>query len=358
MIPFLLLLFAVPTKKSLAEHNVLNKFVDLLAVLAVINDLVGTWQYIDHPTDDSFIGIYSRYSLSLYGLMALNIVLFGWYFSLFLQYRKKTNLVISLGFLLAAVMGFYGAGLAAFVCAFVVSFFRFRLIAAIRVLLISVVTVFILYYLTRWLRPEALNYYEVSAGRLMEFNKKTSPRKILSFYNYATAYPSDAKDFLFGSGPGTFNSRSAFMAGSPYYFTKFSFLKSAEQPFYFKNYIFPLWNNTNTSQLLLQDGFRNQPFSSLLAFLGEYGLIFFLLFGFAVFQYFKRVNNTGGKFNPSLCGLHWIFRFLLIFLFSLLFIDNYLEYPEVILLITVLMKLVHIEIAKQAAGNVIAEQSM
>jgi hypothetical protein len=346
MVPFLLLLFAVPSNKSMQESSLLKWFILFLTILALINDVVGAYQFIDHPSDDSFIGIYSRYSLSLYGLVALNTVLFAWYFSLYLETRSKTRLLTSLFFLLATVMGFYGAGLAALLFAFSIAFSKFKLISIIKSLLIAVSAFFLLYFLTVWLRPEASTYYKASATKLLSIDKKDGPRKLLSYYNYGLGYTSDTKDFLFGSGPGTFNSRSAFVVGSPSYFTQFSFIKSKQQPFYFKYFIYPLWNETNTSQALFQDGFRNQPFSSLLTFLGEYGLIFTIFFAIAVYFYFKRVQMPVNNATSSR-SLKWLFRFLLFFLLILLVIDNYMEYPEVIILITVLLKLVHIEIEKR-----------
>jgi len=346
MVPFLLLLFAVPSWKSLQENNLLKSFILFLTILAVINDIVGAYQFIDHPTDDSFIGIYSRYSLSLYGLMALNTVLFAWYFSLYLESKSKASLFISLLFLLAAVMGFYGAGLAALLFAFSIAFSRFRILAIIRSVFIAGAAFLLLYFLTVWLRPEAGKYYKSSANKLFSIDRNDGPRKLISYYNYAIGYTKDAKDLLFGSGPGTFNSRSAFVVGSPSYFKQFSFIKSNQQPYYFKYYIYPLWNETNTSQALYQDGFRNQPFSSLLAFLGEYGLIFTIFFAIAVYSYFQRVLKPVSN-SPTSRSLKWLFRFLLVFLMTLLVIDNYLEYPEVILLITVILKLVHIEIEKE-----------
>jgi hypothetical protein len=148
---------------------------------------------------------------------------------------------------------------------------------------------------------------------------------------------------LLGSGPGTFNSRSAFMAGSEQQFNALPFLKSNKQPYYFKNYIYPLWNHTNTSMALYQDGFRNQPFSSLLAFLGEYGLVFTLIFIWAVVDYYRRVKKLCTDQRHK--GSKWLFKFLFLFLLLLLCIDNYYEYPEVMLLLLFTMKLIHTKIA-------------
>lgn len=343
MIPFLLLLFAVPSEKTLQEKGLQDIFIYFLAPVALINNIVGFAQYIRYPSDDSFIGLFSHYGISLYGLVLLNTILFAFYFSKYRGTKTKSHLFKSLFFLLCAVMGFYGAGLIVFIAAFVLSFLTFRLLAIIRIVFISIMVLVAAYYLVSFLRPQALTYYEISIKRLIKYDKSESPRKIIAHYNYVRAYPDNVKDLLLGSGPGTFNSRSAFMAGSPQLFNALPFLKSDKQPYYFKNYAYPLWNHTNTSVLLYEDGFRNQPFSSILAFLGEYGLIFTLVLLWSVFEYYNRIKNLYKSSGQK--HAQWLFKFLLLFLLLLLFIDNYYEYPEVMLLLTVMLKLTHIKIA-------------
>jgi hypothetical protein len=343
MIPFLLLLFAVPSEKTFQEKDLIKKFVAVLAAVALVNDVAGFAQFIKHPSDDSFVGLFSQYGISLYGLVILNTVLFAYYFSEYLGTKKRPVLLKGLFFLLSAVMGFYGSGLMIFLAAFIVSFLTFRFSAVLKIIFISIISLFAAYYLVSFLRPEAMYYYEVSIKRLLQYDKSESPRKLIAHHNYVRAYSGNAKDLLFGSGPGTFNSRSAFMAGSPYQFNALPFLKSSRQPYYFKNYAYPLWNHTNTSQALYQDGFRNQPFSSLLAFLGEYGLIFTLLFVWSIIAYYNRIRALCK--TPEQKGPKWLFKFLLLFLLLLLCIDNYYEYPEVMLLILFMLKLTHIKIA-------------
>jgi hypothetical protein len=344
MLPFVLLLFAVPTEKTLVERELLPKFMSVLAVVAIINDIAGYIQFIKEPGDDSFKGIFSTYSYALYGLVIINLVLFTYYFGLYLQGKQKKELFKSSFFLISGVMGFYGAGLGAFLIAFVLSFFTLKLSSLVKTVLISAVSLLCVYYLTLKLRPEALRYYEASVQKMVHFEKTNGPRKIISFYNYVQAYPANPKDLLLGSGPGTFNSRSAFMIGSPSYSRIVAPLKSDDQPYYFKNYAYTLWNDTNTSQALYLDGFRNQPFSSLLAFLGEYGLLFTIVLLGCTFAYYKRVTGTVVKKKKAFIAAAWQFRFLLIFLSILFVIDNYYEYPETVILILFTMKLLHVQL--------------
>lgn len=346
MLPFVVLLFANPaTRYNGVDH--FRLFIGALTAVAVMNDVVGFIQFFNNPhSDDSFTGIYTQYSLSLNGLMLLNAALFYYYFLRFLYLRKRVSLLASLFFLASSVLCFYGAGLIVCLAAFILSLFRITIKSLITTFLAAVVSISTVYYAMKIIKPQTLEYNIANIKNLLSLDLKYGPRKILSFYNYYHSYPHNAKDFLLGSGPGTFNSRSAFMVGSPSYFSGIQFIKDQQQPYYFKNYAYTLWNENNTIKELYLDGFRNQPFSSILAFLGEYGLIFtiaffilyYRLYRTTALQYLKNGSNATAKI------LFRYFKFLIILLPLLLLIDNFLEYPEVILLIVLSMKLVQIDL--------------
>lgn len=347
MIPFLMLLFLNPIPERTEKLSHMSLFFACLTIVALVNDVTGIFQVINNPgSDDSFIGIYSQYSVSINGLMLLNTVLFVYYLLLLLQHKKAIYLIPTLFFGISANLGFYGAGLVIFIIALIFTFFTFSLTAVIRTAAIGLVALALVYLSMYLIKPLVLEYNIANIKKILSFDVEKGPRKLTSFYNYGISYPSDTKDFLLGSGPGTFNSRSAFMVGSPSYFTGISFIKDDEQPYYFRNYAYTLWNEKNTIQALYLDGFRNQPFSSVLAFLGEYGLIFTLVFSWLYYDYFMRVTKLyrtlqrEGKATTA----YRVFKFSAILLPLLLLIDNYLEYPEIMLLMLVSMKLAHGEL--------------
>jgi len=348
MLPFIVLLFADPKNRSDDQANVVSQLFKCLSLVAFINDIVGFVQLINNPDiDDSFFGIYSKFSVSLNGLVLFNAILFFYYFCLFLYDKKSRHIVYSLFFLGSSIMGFYGAGLIVVVIAFILVFFKPTLKAVIRTLSITVVSIFIIYYLLLYFKPNVLDYNLSNIKKIAKFDNQNGPRKVVSFYNYGISYPHDLKDFLFGSGPGTFNSRSAFIVGSPTFFDAATILKSEAKPYYFKNFAYTLWNSNNTSQLLYQDGFRNQPFSSLLTFLGEYGLIFTICFFMLFYDFYKKATVRSHGENERLISAYVrIFKFLSILLILLLCIDNFFEYPEIIVLILTSMKVLQIEISK------------
>jgi hypothetical protein len=356
MVPFILLLFSrQPADYRKVRFDYMKIFIRCLVFIAIVNDIVGICQFtharVTHAfnPDDSFTGIYSKFSISLYGLVIINALLFFHYFSHYLNDKKSGNLRTALFFLFCCILGFYGAGLAAIIVAIVSVFFKFRLKAFLKIISIGLATFAAVYFFMKYANPDALRYNIESIQKLTSFNIENGPRKLIAHYNYIKSYPNDPKDFLFGSGPGTFNSRSAFMSGSPSYFSGVPIVKSSWQPYYFRNYIYPLWNDTNTSQLLFQDGFRNQPFSSVLAFLGEYGLLFTLLFGIFYYRYYRKVIKRAKIIGKATHPYARLFTFLAVLLPMLFLIDNFYESPEMMLLIILSLKLIEIELSKPDA---------
>jgi len=354
MLPFLVLLFSAPSMEKYPDINYLKIFIRCLAIVVLANDLVGFIQLLKDPgSDDSFTGIYSQFSVSLNGLMLLNAILFFYYFTSYIYQKRFVNLMISLLFMISALLCFYGAGLIICMTAFVLSFFRINIRSLFKTIFISIISMLSIYYLMLIIKPVTLAYNIENIKNILGIHVVEPPRKVLSFYNYAHSYPHHFKDFLFGSGPGTFNSRSAFMVGSPSYFSSISLIKDPQQPYYFRNFAYSLWNESNTSQALYLDGFRNQPFSSALAFLGEYGLLFTLAFIFLYFRLYRKISRL--HYSSSRTGqaaINFRFgKFLIILTPLLLLIDNYFEYPEIMLLVVLGIKLAQIDILTNAQNN-------
>jgi hypothetical protein len=333
-LPFLLLLFAAPPTPT--RINYLRLLMNAVSVVVIVNDLIGLAQYIYRPNDDSFSGLYGTFTVSQNGLSIINSILFFYHANDFRYSKKSLPFFLAIFFLLSMVMGFYGAGLVVFIAATVFTYIKWRVGNIIKFVMIfgfGMMTVILLL----WLISPATLEYNVNIIRLfIDAEGIEIPRKLIIFKSYFTAYTSNPPDFLFGSGPGTFNSRSAFMVGSTDYFN-IDFIKSEKLPFYFENYAYTLWNASNTGPY---DGFMNQPFSSLLALLGEYGLLVtasILFVAIRNYNFFThRLMRRAKEENLHIELLVFKFTsFLMVFLFI---IDNYMEYPEIIALILLMMK--------------------
>ncbi len=335
-LPFILLLFASPSKNT-SEKNFLKILMYSLTFIATLNNFFGVAQYIRYPNDDSFEGFYGTFTVSQNGLSLINSILFFYHLCMFQKYQRPIFMVLAIFFIASAVMGFYGAGLIAFFGAIILTFFRIKL-KNIIVLLFSLAFIMaVVYILMKTVSPLTLDYNVNIIKRFLDPAAANAPRKIIIFRNYFNAYTDNFWDVLFGSGPGTFNSRSAFIVGSPTYFN-IEFLKSSEQPYYFRDYAYTLWNPSNTGPY---DGFMNQPFTSLLALCGEYGLLITAGIAYLLLKNF-RYYVKNGKHLAQQGGLtveYKMFRFCLIFVILLLIIDNYMEYPEILALLLIIVKL-------------------
>jgi hypothetical protein len=335
-IPFVLLLFAEPTP-SRSQRDYLKMLMYPLTAIAIVNNFFGFAQYIEYPNDDSFEGLYGTFTVSQNGLSLVNAILFFYHLCMYQRTRSNAFLVLSIFFMVSSVMGFYGAGLIAFLGAIILTYLRIRL-RNILILTFSMAIILVLiYFVMKMVSPLTLDYNVNIIKKFLDPTAANAPRKLTIFRNYYEGYTADAADLLMGSGPGTFNSRSAFMVGSPTYFNV-NFIKSDEQPHYFRNYAYTLWNPSNTGPY---DGFMNQPFTSLLAIAGEYGLFIALcLLGLTMAKFRKFVKLISPvareyRVTPELK----MFRFCLIFALLLLIIDNYMEYPEILALLLIIVKL-------------------
>ena len=342
VVPFIMFIYSKPLPRS-SENDLVRSFLGVTSIVMVINNLVGFLQFYffinpDIPQDDNFLGLFGDYSLGCNGLVIVNSILFYYYWKKFQAFKNRKYLFYSIFFFISAFHGFYGAGMIVLLIAFIFSEVRLtvgRLMKAAAIMVILGVSAYWLNYFTN---PKALEYNRKVFKLFIDLNPGNIPRKLLVFYNYGTAYVKHPLDFFLGSGPGTFNSRSAFLVGSPTY-GKFQFLKSNAKPYYFKNYAYTLWNPANTVRY--QDGFMNQPFSSMISFLGEYGLIITLVIFFGLWNNYKGIKKLSifNKDIPEARIYSSVYKFLTVYLIAFMILDNFLELPEIIFFILFTLKL-------------------
>jgi hypothetical protein len=347
-LPFLLLLFSRPSIRNIPSNTV-EVFIMFLALFAVLNNLVGFVQYFRHPDDDSFAGIYGKFTVTQNGLSLLNGVLFFYFLQKYIRSKKLIHIIATCFFLFSMVLGFYGAGLVAILVSLGLFYARFSFTGVIRIIFALILIAGASYFIMKFISPRTLEYNVNIAEKFLNTSRDKAPRKIVVFYNYYDLYTSRPASLLFGSGPGTFNSRSAFMVGSPSYFYV-DVIKSEKKPVFFQTGAYTLWNPSNINRFT---GFIAQPFSSFLALLAEYGLLLTLLFFFGLLKQYKTTMNLAGDDEPAhgMVLFKRLYKFLVIFLVMLILIDNYIEYPEVIALLVLLIKFLEQKIRLLAQGR-------
>jgi len=269
-------------------------------------------------------------------------------------------LSLAIFFLISGIVSFYGLGLLVFLAALVL--YNLSLKSIIKSVLISAFIIASVAIGLYFIKPKVFiyNYDNLRMavlflkGDVKENTPGQIPRKIVVYKNYLSLYATDPILFLFGSGPGTFNSRTSFLLNGDYSKNKLvEAVFPVSEPKYARIGAYPLWNSNLVKATRFTDGTRNQPFSSVVAVLSEYGFIFFLALVATSYRKYavlkRRHSLIEDRLEFGYESLHMqlkYLRFSSLFIFLLLFTDNYLEYPEIIFFYILIFKLIELEVKK------------
>ena len=143
----------------------------------------------------------------------------------------------------------------------------------------------------------------------------TSIGRIKAFGTITEIYSDNPKYLICGLGSGYYSSRVSFILSGEYLWQGEHELLGIQNNKRFDKYLRPLWNdnirfNTNLNGTIFQ------PFSSIITIFSEYGLIVFLAFILIMVNLYVRIKMDLGKIY-------------IIFLFGMLFLDNFIEYPRI-----------------------------
>lgn len=173
-----------------------------------------------------------------------------------------------------------------------------------------------IYGVLRFLLESQYQYISDTLGHVA--NSLEYAGKIRAYLGAYEVFTRHTGLLITGLGLGTFASRAAFMLSGEYLWQGKLALFGVERSVFFEQQMFPLWNRQITDIQYLA-GTVNQPFSTYLAVLSECGIIVFavfLIYCGRVLWYFHRHDA--------------FMYFLVLFLMTMLFIDNFLEFPRFI----------------------------
>lgn len=335
----LVLIFLNPTKRI---FSVQDWFSISTKVLFVVNisafiDFFYVMIFKIRALDDGFLGLYGASGLNMHTLSIINFIYAIYYFN------KKRYWLFTF-FIFSGFMCFYGLGLVVFIIAFGSTLLMTLNKRYLVYILISPFLIITILILTSVLNPSVFKYmsnnildsysaietmsYKDEMERVSNYKSVKTPRKLLAFVGAHYRIKSNPEILIYGTSPGTYNSRTSFLLNGEY--SKSSIVEYINsQPEYAKRDIYSLWNKNINYQY--NDGTRNQPFSSVLSFVMEYGLIISLLV-VVLFKFkYKRIRHLNGN-------LKLFVRFFFLFLFLNLLSENYLEYPELMVLVIILTK--------------------
>jgi hypothetical protein len=350
-------LFILITSKSKAYneftnqyyfHNFFSKFTILLAIVNVSAFIYSQFLITgDQNFEDSFTGLYGSSGFGSHTLSIINLMVSVYYF-----YSKKYFKFML--FLICGILGFYGLGLMVFLLAFFLVFLS-NLYKYWRTFAMVVLSGLMAAYSLYIFNPENFRYLEknINYAQLViddysyEKQMKTAndtlitrvPRFITFLDGSQKRFFNDPKVFLIGTSPGGYNSRVAFYFNGDFMTNKFIKNNFNNRTEYHKEDIFPLLNRKYIERPY-NDGTRNQTFSSLVSILLEYG---FFVGGIFLFWFFSKIRRIRKKLYPHNKAQSQYVKFLGYFMFFLLLVQNYFEYPEIIFPILILIKLMEID---------------
>lgn len=359
----------IPSHVNDSNGNLIFLFIKMVTIFMIGNNLIGFFEYFTWTRlhlsggvqDDAFVGIYGAHGVGPHGMAIINGLLFTYYFSRYKNDRRKYSLVLLTFFMICFVMSFYGLGLILMILAFLLYYLILK--RSIKLTIIISVSLLIVSGFMYLVAPETLlyNYKNVDSFvlGLEEIDKNESlkgkndilkpkeptnikiPRKILVFYYYYKYYIQDTEKLLAGTGPGTFNSRTSFLLNGDYSpKNPLEKVFGISEPTLAYQYIYPLWHSKQVFKKF-QDGTRNQPFSSVIALLSEYGLIFCIILFLFITRKIKFIINSLEK-SKNNRDIRVFKDFLLLsglFIFLNLLADNLLEFTEMMFYI-IFIKLV------------------
>lgn len=353
--PLFILTLKPPVINKKNDYNYFDSFFKIFAkVLFVVNISAFIYAIIvlssaRYP-DDVFTGLYGKSGFGSHSLSLINTAVSIYY--LFIKDIKRFVF-----FFICGVLGFYGLGLIIMVvsaCIFSIPYVVKSLGLLIKGIAISSLLVFIMYSVN----PKNIDYivlnvtdalkvftdysYDEEMDKVNNYKRTYVPRFITFVDGTRKLFFSDTKVFLFGASPGTYNSRTAFYLNGDFLQSKFVKKYFSENTTYHEKYVKPLLNRKLITLVRWNDGTRNQPFSSIISILVEYGFVISIGLIFIVYSSVRKIIKST-KDDPKKKYV----KFLVIYVLLLLLVQNSLEYPEIILFFLIVFKLIHLDNAKR-----------
>lgn len=295
----------------------------------IIIDVCGfICRFIIFRTVDDFGFAYGTHFKGVSGLCVVNAFMVLYYLSHLLRSEvSKSNINNFLFFFCSFIFCYSGLTAITFVITIIIYF-----ILNIKPKnLIKAVILFLFGLIVLMYSAKEIIYYNIRNVELFMSaeDAQDNARKRVMYSNFFDLIYSDFSVDVIGVGPGGYNSRICFLLNddSDNIFTT---VLGHHMPPYHKNDIYPLWNRAFVSFEAFTDGARNKPFSSIVAFGVEAGLIFlflFSLFWFRSMNTFRKLSRKDGDY---------LYLFLLnVFMFLLLITEYWFESSEFILFLII-----------------------
>jgi hypothetical protein len=349
--PLLLLVLKPKASPPIFVKGYFNHFFKIFTiVLAIVNISAFIYALIvlsqaAYP-DDVFTGLYGKSGFGSHSLSIINIAVSIYYF-------QTRNIKRFLFFLICGILGFYGLGMVILVITVFILSIPY-LLKKINLIFKGIVISGVLIWIMYMINPQNMDYiflnfketskiftnysYKDEMKKAENYKRTFVPRYFTFVDGARQLFFSDTKVFILGTSPGTFNSRTAFYLNGDFIQNSFIQKQFHENTTYHEKYVLPILNRKLITVVPWNDGTRNQPFSSIIAIFLEYG--FFIGCGFSLL-FIQKIKAI--KKQTKFVAYKNYIKFLTIFILLLLLVQNYMEYPEIILYFILVIKLIDID---------------
>lgn len=278
--PLIWLFLSKPTVPN--KHFDMEMFVSYTSWFLIIVDVVGIVSY--EQAGNTLVLVYGKHYEMVHGLAMINII-YLFYYGNKLYKRKGSTMDWgkAIFFFIIFFMCDYGVGK---MCLMGTIGIYIAIHRKIRYLLLLGIAIF------AWTYIAQSEYFDTEIRQLNEIKEnEDNARKYLMYSGLPSFFSENPSAVFWGCGPGCYNSRATQLL-DPDADNVFTDLLDNHSPYWYRKYIYPLWNSTFVSQASYTDGTRNKPFSSFVAMLCEQGFIVtFLIFGLWIKRIIFYVKN-------------------------------------------------------------------
>ena len=295
----------------------------------IIIDVCGfICRFIIFRTVDDFGYAYGTHFKGVSGLCVVNAFMVLYYLSRLLRSEVSKNIINNfLFFFCSFIFCFSGLTTMTFIVTIILYFaLNVKPKNLVKIVILILFGLLVLIY-----SAKDVLYYNIRNVELFlsSEDSQDNARKRVMYSNFFNLMASEPSVAAVGVGPGGYNSRTCFLLNDDSN-NIFTTVLGHHMPAYHKNDIFPLWNKAVVSFENFTDGARNKPFSSIVAFGAEAGLIFLFIFSF---YWFKNIRTFR---KLSQVDSDYLYLYLLnVFMFLLLVTEYWFESSEFILFLII-----------------------
>lgn len=316
-------------------------FVNVSAAIYAVLVLAST----EYP-EDIFTGLYGTGGFGSHSLSVINFLVATYYF-----FNKKLQKFAF--FFVCGILGFYGQGILIYVLALLLVLLPLVLkdiFLTLKIVFVAIGFFAVIYiikpsnfdYIEKNFAYATLVFYEFDYDeeiqKMKNHERTWVPRYITLLYGTQKLLFSNPKVALLGTSPGTYNSRVAFYLNGDFIGNKTIRKYFNYRTEYHRNMVMPIQNRNYLQNTSWNDGTRNQPFSSLVSILVEYGL---LIGSIILFLFFSSISKARKVIKNK--GSSNFVRFIFYYCMLLFLFQFYIEVLEILLPMILMVKLLEFD---------------